>query len=119
MKLSQQQLDEIDRTGFLFFPSLFTPDEIRVLTAEVPSLYAQRRPAHVREPTGDVVRTNCAAHMYSYPFAKLARHPRMVEPVRQGFGEDVYMHQFQISGKAAFDGDVWQWHQDYGTWRAD
>jgi ectoine hydroxylase len=29
------------------------------------------------------------------------------------------MHQFKINGKAAFDGDVWQWHQDYGTWRAD
>jgi len=29
------------------------------------------------------------------------------------------MHQFKINGKQAFDGDVWQWHQDYGTWRAD
>jgi len=57
--------------------------------------------------------------MYSYPFAKLARHQRMVDPITQLFGEDVYMHQFKINGKAAFDGDVWQWHQDYGTWRAD
>jgi ectoine hydroxylase len=73
----------------------------------------------VRERTGDVVRTNFAAHMYSAPFARLARHPRMVEPVKQVFGEDVYMHQFKINGKAAFDGDVWQWHQDFGTWRAD
>ena len=29
------------------------------------------------------------------------------------------MHQFKINGKQAFDGDVWQWHQDYGTWRND
>jgi ectoine hydroxylase len=43
----------------------------------------------------------------------------MVEPITQLFGEAVYMHQFKINGKAAFDGDVWQWHQDYGTWRAD
>ena len=88
-----------------------------MLTDEVPSLYAQRRPENVREKTGDVVRTNFAAHLYSYPFAKLARHPRMVEPIKQLFGEDVYMHQFKINGKQAFDGDVWQWHQDYGTWR--
>jgi ectoine hydroxylase len=66
-----------------------------------------------------VVRTNFAAHMYSYPFAKLARHPRMVEPIKALFGEDVYMHQFKINGKQAFDGDVWQWHQDYGTWMND
>ncbi len=29
------------------------------------------------------------------------------------------MHQFKVNGKMAFDGDVWQWHQDYGTWLND
>ena len=119
MRLSPEQLQAFDRDGYLFFPSLFTPEEIRTLTDEVPALYAQRRPENVREKTGDVVRTNFAAHLYSYPFAKLARHPRMVEPIVQLFGEDVYMHQFKINGKQAFDGDVWQWHQDYGTWLND
>jgi ectoine hydroxylase len=119
MKLTPQQLQQFDREGYLFFPSLFTPPEIKALTDEVPALYAQRRPENVRERTGDVVRTNFAAHLYSYPFAKLARHPRMVEPIKALFGEDVYMHQFKINGKQAFDGDVWQWHQDYGTWMND
>ena len=31
----------------------------------------------------------------------------------------VYMHQFKVNAKAAFDGAVWQWHQDYGTWSRD
>ena len=119
MKLTQAQIDAFERDGYLFFPSLFTRQEIKVLLREVPALYAQRRPENVRERTGDVVRTNFAAHLYSAPFARLARHPRMVQPVKQLFGEDVYMHQFKINGKQAFDGDVWQWHQDYGTWRAD
>jgi ectoine hydroxylase len=35
------------------------------------------------------------------------------------FGEQLYMHQFKINGKMAFEGDVWQWHQDYGTWLND
>jgi ectoine hydroxylase len=119
MKLSAEQLAQFERDGYLFFPKLFSRQEIAVLNDEVPRLYAQRRPENVREKTGDVVRTNFAAHMYSYPFAKLARHPRMVEPIRAIFGEDLYMHQFKINGKAAFDGDVWQWHQDYGTWKND
>ena len=119
MKLTQTQLDAFDREGYLFFPSLFSLEEIKGLLDEVPALYAQRRPENVREKTGDVVRTNFAAHLYSAPFARLARHPRMVEPVRQMFGEDLYMHQFKINGKQAFDGDVWQWHQDYGTWKND
>jgi hypothetical protein len=26
------------------------------------------------------------------------------------------MHQFKLNAKAAFEGDVSQWHQEYGTW---
>ena len=29
------------------------------------------------------------------------------------------MHQYKINAKAAFDGDVWQWHQDFGVWHRD
>jgi len=119
MKLSQQQFEQFDRDGYLLFPGLFSSEEIKVLTDEVPRLFVQPRPENVREKDSDAVRTNFAAHMYSHVFAKLARHPRMVEPVKQLFGEDVYMHQFKINGKVAFDGDLWQWHQDYGTWQAD
>src|SRR5437763_12564022 len=119
MKLTPEEIERCDREGYLFFPALFKPEEIKVLLAEVPSLYAQRRPENVREKGSDAVRTNFAAHLYSKPFAKLARHPRMIDPVMQAFGESVYMHQFKINGKMAFDGDVWQWHQDYGTWARD
>ena len=31
----------------------------------------------------------------------------------------LYMHQYKVNAKAAFDGEVWQWHQDYGTWARD
>ena len=119
MRLSPQQIQHFEREGYLFFPSLFGREEIKVLTDEVPRLYEQRRPENVREKGSDAVRTNFAAHMYSTPFAKLARHPRMVEPIMLIFGEELYMHQFKINGKLAFDGDLWQWHQDYGTWKRD
>jgi ectoine hydroxylase len=119
MRLSQEQLEQFDREGYLFFPSLFSAEEMRTLTDEVPRLYARREAYNVREKSGDAVRTNFAAHMYSEPFARLSRHPRMVQPVMDLFDEQVYMHQFKINGKMAFEGDVWQWHQDYGTWLND
>ncbi len=119
MKLTTAQRDQFDRDGYLFFPSLFSPAEIKTLTDEVPALYAQQRPENVREKGSEAVRTNFAAHLYNAQFARLARHPRMVEPIKDLFNEEVYMHQFKINGKMAFDGDVWQWHQDYGTWKYD
>jgi ectoine hydroxylase len=119
MRLSQEQLEQFDREGYLFFPGLFSLEETRTLTDAVPELYSRREAYNVREKGKDAVRTNFAAHLVSEPFARLARHPRMVGPVMDLFGEEVYMHQFKINGKMAFEGDVWQWHQDYGTWLND
>jgi ectoine hydroxylase len=119
MKLTQAQHEQFDKEGYLFFPGLFNPEETRVMVEEVPRLYSRREAFNVREKGKDAVRTNFAAHMYSEPFAKLARHPRMIDPVEDLFGEKLYMHQFKINGKMAFEGDVWQWHQDYGTWLND
>ena len=71
-----------------------------------------------REKSG-APRTAFAAHLYNEAFGALGAHPRMIEPIEQIFGEKLYMHQFKINAKAAFTGDVWQWHQDYGTWKRD
>ncbi|GAP38810.1 phytanoyl-CoA dioxygenase family protein [Piscinibacter sakaiensis] len=119
MRLSAEQLAQFDRDGYLFFPGHFTPEETARLVEEVPQLYARREAYNVRERGSDAVRTNFAAHLYSAPFARLGRHPRMIEPVQQVLGEPLYMHQYKINGKMAFEGDVWQWHQDYGTWLND
>lgn len=116
MRLTPEQIAQLEESGYLFFASLFTEDEIAVLNAEIPGICAQHRPENVRESGSDAVRTSFGVHMYNAAFARLARHPRMVEPAMQIFDEDVYMHQFKVNTKAAFDGDVWQWHQDFGTW---
>ena len=119
MKLNSEQHARFESDGYLFFPGLFTAAETRTLTAAVPELYGRREAYNVREKGSEAVRTNFAAHLYSAPFARLARHPRMVRPVQELLGETLYMHQFKINGKMAFEGDVWQWHQDYGTWKND
>ena len=118
MRLTDEQLRQFDADGYLLFDQLFTQEEIDALNFEVPHLYAQNRKENMREKSGEV-RTNFGAHMYNNTFAKLARHPRLVNPVVQILQEKVYMHQFKINGKAAFTGDVWQWHQDFATWHND
>jgi len=119
MHLTKEQKEVFDKEGYLFFPSHFSQKEIQYLSSAVPELYEVREEYNFREKGSDAVRTNFAAHLYSTPFAKLARHPRMIKPVEDLLQEKLYMHQFKINGKMAFEGDIWQWHQDYGTWFND
>jgi ectoine hydroxylase len=119
MSLSEAQVDRFHTDGYLFLPEVFAPEEVAVLRQAVPAILAQDRPEIVREKDGRTPRTAFAVHTYSEPFRRLARHPRLIEPARQLLEGPVYIHQFKVNAKAAFDGDVWQWHQDYGTWARD
>ena len=63
MKLTPEQLAQFDRDGYLFFPSLFSREETKVLNDAVPALYERREVYNVREKNSDAVRTNFAAHL--------------------------------------------------------
>jgi len=118
MRLSDEQIETFEREGWLFLPELFNPEEVALLKREAEAIYAEERPEVWREKDG-APRTAFAAHTYNEAFRLLGAHPRLIEPVEQLFGEKLYMHQYKINAKAAFTGAVWQWHQDYGTWKRD
>ena len=118
MFLNETDLEKFDKDGYLFFPKLFNSDEAELLKGEADKVYLENRKEVWKESTG-VARTAFAAHTYNEAFRRLAAHPRLINPVSQILDGDVYMHQFKLNAKAAFDGAVWQWHQDYGTWKRD
>jgi ectoine hydroxylase len=118
MQLSPEQIHTFDEQGFVFLPGCFREEEIALLRDEAERILKLDRQEVWREKTG-APRTAFAAHTFSEVFGLLARHPRLIEPLRQIFGEDVYVHQFKLNAKAPFEGEVWQWHQDYGTWARD
>ena len=118
MKLTPEQIRQFEEEGYFFLPGCFSDEEVAVLRDEAEEIYRSGRPEVWREKTG-APRTAFAAHTYNEAFRLLGTHPRLVEPLEQVFGEGVYTHQFKINAKAAFEGDVWQWHQDYGTWARD
>ena len=118
MNFTEQQLRQFEEEGYLFLPRCFSPQEAAMLRAEADAVYAMERDEVVREKSG-VARTAFAAHTYNEAFRRLGAHPRLIEPVMQLLDGPVYVHQFKVNAKAAFDGDVWQWHQDYGTWARD
>ncbi len=118
MKLSASQLRDFDENGYLFLPDCFSSEEMAVLRRAASEVFALDRQEVWRESTG-APRTAFAAHTYNEAFRRLGAHPRLIDPVMQILDGSVYMHQYKVNAKAAFDGEVWQWHQDYGTWQRD
>jgi ectoine hydroxylase len=118
MRLTDKQLKEFDEQGYIFLPECFSEEEIAILRAEGEAILRTERKEVWREKSG-APRTAFAAHTYNEAFRLLGSDPRLIRPLEQLFGEPVYMHQFKVNAKAAFDGEVWQWHQDYGTWQRD
>ena len=106
--LNDTQLQQFEEDGFIFVPDLFTAEEVDVLKDEIPEIFAQQRSEVVREKSGGAVRTAFATHTYNDVFRRFVSHPRILEPAQQILEGDVYIHQFKLNGKAAFDGEVWQ-----------
>ena len=119
MRLNVEQMRQFDQDGYLVLPNLFSTAEAALMKRETERLYALDRVEIQREKDGRTPRTAFSAHTLSPLFAKVARHPRLIGPSMQLLDGKVYIHQFKLNAKAAFDGDVWQWHQDYGTWKRD
>ena len=107
MQLSPGQLHEFDEQGYLFFPNCFNEEETALLRDEAEAILRLDRAEVWREKTG-APRTAFPAHAYNEAFRILGYHPRLIGPVEQVFGEKLYMHQYKINAKAAFEGDVWQ-----------
>ena len=89
MKLNEAQLKQFHEEGWILLPECFSGDEIAVLRTEAENIYKTDRPEVWREKSG-APRTAFAAHTYNEAFRLLGRHPRLIEPLEQVWGEGVY-----------------------------
>lgn len=115
MKLSQHLVEEFEENGYLVLPNLFSKEEVGAIRRAMERVFEQDDPANVKEKKSGVVRTAMGLHLRDETFARLVRHPRLLEPAQQLAGADLYVQQAKINVKAAFDGEQWQWHQDFST----
>ena len=49
-------------------------------------------------------------------YSMFARSPRVVDPVEQALGGEVYLYHMKMMLKEPRVGGAWEWHQDYGYW---
>ncbi len=125
MQLTRAQLDQYERDGFLVLPGLFSTAEVAAMKGELARIQGIDTDHLVRERSGGVAKTIYRVHEADGPtasplFHAAVRAPRLLEPARQVLGDDaLYIYHTKCNLKTAVDGSVWQWHQDYGSWRRD
>lgn len=113
MNLEPEQLQFYKDQGYLLVENCFSPTEIEIMKAELPGIYAEKKPGTIVEKDSTTIRAVYGAHAYNKTFDCLAKQGRIVEPIQQILGDSVYTHQFHINAKKAFNGSFYLWHQDY------
>ena len=106
-------------------PELFSAAEVAAMKQDLARIQQIDTDHLVREKTGGVAKTIYRVHEADGPtcspiFHAASRAPRLLVPAIQLLeDESLYIHHTKCNLKTAIDGSVWQWHQDYGSWKRD
>ena len=125
MTLTPAQIAQYDRDGYLLFDGFFTDIEVQAMRREVARVSKIESEMVVREGTARVPKAMFRMHETDGPTASPAfqaavRLPRTLGIAQQLLRDDeLYLHHTKVNIKAAIEGSVWPWHQDYGSWMRD
>ena len=115
MKLTTEELAFFEENGYLEWDGVFSEEELKLIADEFPNTVRENDDRIIYESNGDV-RTVFAPDTVNKVYSNFSKIDRIVKPVEQLLGSEVYLHQFKINTKKAFAGDWWEWHQDYPYW---
>ncbi|MCO6441370.1 MAG: ectoine hydroxylase [Nitrococcus mobilis] len=121
--LTEEQIAEFERNGFLSIPSYFSKEGMDEFIEELRE-YEQDKDLKlsegtVLEPGAEEIRSIFGIHRISEHFDRLTRDPRLLEIAQQILGSEVYIHQSRINYKPGFKGKGFNWHSDFETWHSE
>ena len=117
MRLTDADIERFRDDGYIFLPQLFGAAETELLRRETGRIAGLTREEVLRDEHGEL-RLAMAMDRYSLLFARLLRHPRLLEPARRILGAEVYAHQYKIVPKDPLGKLDFPWHRDAASWCA-
>lgn len=125
MQLTQGQIGQYHRDGYLIFEDCFSPEEVAVLKREAVRVAKVETQAVVREGQAQAPKSMFRLHetdgdTASPAYNAACRLSRTLGVAQQLLGvDDLYLHHSKVNVKTAIEGSIWPWHQDYGSWQRD
>lgn len=121
--LTQQQLDDYEKNGFLQLTNIFSEQEVSDMQDAILELQNDQQDTSsdkvVREPESNDVRSIFHIHEDDPYFKKIAKDERILEVVNYLLGSETYIHQSRINYKPGFTGKEFDWHSDFETWHIE
>ena len=116
-KLSTEQLEQFTREGYLMVTALFDSEEVNLLLniAKGDQQLDQQAQERLDLSSGRSklwITGSLGTDIYS----AFVRCSRIIEPMEQMLGGEVYHYHHKIMLKEPLVGGAWEWHQDYGYW---
>jgi ectoine hydroxylase len=116
-RLSEEQLAQFNRDGYLMIEGLFDGEEIGLLLHAAKGDQQIAQQAYDRlDLSGDRTRLWITGSLEEDIYSAFVRCHRIVDPMEQLLEGEVYHYHHKIMLKEPFVGGAWEWHQDYGYW---
>ncbi len=115
--LSDRQVTQFEREGYLLVEGLFDAEETELLITVARSDHVLQEHAYGRKDSqGRLSRLSLWNHPGDDLFGTVSRSRRIVDAMEQLLGGEVYHYHSKLMLKEPFVGGAWEWHQDYGYW---
>jgi hypothetical protein len=115
--LSDAEIAQFDRDGYLFLPGLFDAEEMEILLRYAKGDDALAAGAYGRK---DATGTETKLALWNHPgddlYGMFSRSRRIVDRCEQLLRGEVYHWHSKMMLKEPRVGGAWEWHQDYGYW---
>lgn len=116
-RLSDEQITQYYRDGFVLIPGLFDQEEIepmRQACADDPDVMGNL--THIRDTFGKIYKVTTWTDLGDAYLGVLPRMNRIVNNAELLLGEECYHWHSKILKKDPFDEGTVDWHQDYAFW---
>jgi ectoine hydroxylase-related dioxygenase (phytanoyl-CoA dioxygenase family) len=116
-RLTDEQLAQYHRDGFVFVEGLLSPSEADLLPQIARRDRQMEQAAYfTTDAQGGRSKISLSFELTDDIYSMLARCERIVTPVEQLLGDAAVHFHHKMMLKEPYVGGAWEWHQDYGYW---
>ena len=119
-KLTDAQLSQYHRDGYLIVESLFDAEEMDLLLQIARNDARLAAETYGRTDGQGALSTLVARNVLEDDiYCAVVRSPRLIDPIEQILDSEIYHWNHKVMMKQPQGGGAWEWHQDYGYWYVD